>query len=156
MIPGSLSLENVGLRGTQVINFCKIFLLKSSPQKPNFSSGTLIMCTGVQCIRVGIQKCPGYVRILVKKIDHLFPELKARKKQVFNGGGDDEQGAPRLHAHPCPRMHSLYNTQVVKSSKCFHKTKSINTSISILNHRNTLGLDHQYETFSPDERQPSW
>ena len=63
------------------------------------------------------------------KIDHLFPELKARKKQVFNGGGDDEQGAPRLHAHPCPRMHSLYNTQVVKSSKCFHNTKSINTSI---------------------------
>ena len=62
-------------------------------------------------------------------LSHLFPELKARKKQVFNGGGDDEQGAPRLHAHPCPRMHPLYNTQVAKSSKCSHKTK--NTSISI-------------------------
>ena len=82
MIPGSLSLENVGLRGTQVINFCKIFLLKSSPQKPNFSSGTLIMCTGVQCIRVGIQKCPGYVRILVKiELTTCFQNSKQGKNK---------------------------------------------------------------------------
>ena len=82
MIPGSLSLENVGLRGTQVINFCKIFLLKSSPQKPNFSSGTLIMCTGVQCILVGIQKCPGYVRILVKiELTTCFQNSKQGKNK---------------------------------------------------------------------------
>ena len=39
---------------------------------------------------------------LAKKVNSLFPELKAGEEQVFNGGGDDEQGAPRLHAHPCP------------------------------------------------------
>ena len=37
-----------------------------------------------------------------KKAKSLFAELKAGQKQVFNGGGDNEQGAPRLHAHPGP------------------------------------------------------
>ena len=52
-----------------------------------------------------------------KNADSLFAELKAGQKQVFDCGGDDEQGAPRLHAHSCPWMHSLYNTQVNKSSQ---------------------------------------
>ena len=37
-----------------------------------------------------------------KKANSLFAEFKAGQKQVFNGGGDNEQGAPRLHAHPGP------------------------------------------------------
>ena len=61
------------------------------------------MCMGVLCIPVEIRRCPEYVKpILPKTLIPFFPELKAGQKQVFNCGGDDEQGAPRLHAHPCP------------------------------------------------------
>ena len=103
MIPGSLSLENVGLRGTQVILFPQSSPPNTIPPKKIFSSGTLIMCMGAQCIPVEIRRCPGYAKnILPKNADSLFPELKAGQKQVFDCGGDDEQGAPCLHAHPCP------------------------------------------------------
>ena len=40
------------------------------------------MCTGVQCIRVGIQKCPGYVRILVKiELTTCFQNSKQGKNK---------------------------------------------------------------------------
>ena len=59
------------------------------------------MCMDVQCTPVEIQRCPGYAKnVLQNKTNSLFPELQAGEKQVFNGGGDDEQGSPRLHAHP--------------------------------------------------------
>ena len=106
MIPGSLSLENVGLRGTQVIHFSSssLFFSEYNSSKRNYfqlrNTDYVYGCavyTGrdTKMSRV----CKEY---FVKNADSLFPELKAGQKQVFDCGGDDEQGAPRLHAHPCP------------------------------------------------------
>ena len=45
----------------------------------------------------------------------LHPEFETWQEQVLNSGGHNEQSPPRLHAHPCSRMHPLHNTQVRNS-----------------------------------------
>ena len=78
MIPGSLSLENVGLRGTQVIHFSSSSSSNKIPPKMIFSSGTLIMCMGVQCIPVEIRRCPGYAKNILPKT--LIPSFQNSKQ----------------------------------------------------------------------------
>ena len=74
------------------------------------------MFTAVQCTLAETQRCQGYVRgFFVNTNNSPHPEFETWQEQVLNSGGHNEQGPPRLHAHPCPRKHPLHNTQVRNS-----------------------------------------
>ena len=136
---------------------CLSFKSSSSntiPPKMIFSSGTLIMCMGVRCIPVEIRRCPGYAKnILPKTLIMSLSRTQSRAKTSFQLWRWRWTGC---YSSTCSSL-SLNALSVQYSSNQIHSKLFLKTERLVMkNHRNTLGLDHQYETFSPDERQPSW